>query len=198
MDTVRYIIASLVVVSLPPAIVFWFVVHPFAAFWRGVGPWVTYGVNIGILVGSIVVLWAFRDVLVGTDMGFRQWMLAPSIGLYVASMGLEVSCRKYLKFKILAGLPEVAPQLMTSKLLDQGIYGRVRHPRYLAIALGTLGWALFSGYTGAVAVALGTIPALVLVTVIEERELLERFGDEYAEYRKRVPRLIPRLGRSPT
>lgn len=185
--------ASIVVATLPPAVVYWFIVHPFARFWRGVGPWVTYGVNMSILLGSMAALWLFREVLVGTDMGFRKWMLIPSIGLYMTSIGLEISCRKYLKFKILVGLPEVAPELMESKLLDQGIYGRVRHPRYLAIVFGTLGWALFSGYTGAVIVAIGIIPALVLVTVLEERELLERFGDEYAEYRRRVPRLIPRL-----
>jgi protein-S-isoprenylcysteine O-methyltransferase Ste14 len=193
MDTVRYVVASLVVATLPPAVVFWFIVHPFAPFWRRQGPWVTYGVNMTLLFGSVAALWMFRGVLMGTDMGFRQWMLAPSIGLYLASVGLEVSCRKYLKLKILVGLPEVAPEVMESKLLDQGIYGRVRHPRYLGIGLGTLGWALFSGYTGAVAVAIGTIPALYLVTVFEERELLERFGNEYAEYRTRVPRLIPRL-----
>jgi protein-S-isoprenylcysteine O-methyltransferase Ste14 len=193
MDFARYIIASLVVVTLPPAVVFWLIVHPFAGFWRGVGPWVTYGVNFTLLFASVVLLWSYRDLLVGTDMGFRPWMLAPSIGLYLASVGLEVSCRKYLKFKTLVGLPEVAPERMESVLLDQGIYARVRHPRYLGIILGLLGWSLFSGYTGAVVVALGTIPGLGLVTFFEERELLERFGDEYAEYRARVPRLIPRL-----
>jgi protein-S-isoprenylcysteine O-methyltransferase Ste14 len=32
-----------------------------------------------------------------------------------------------------------------------------------------------------------------LVVYVEEPELLERFGDRYAEYRRRVPRWIPGL-----
>lgn len=196
MDTARFVIASLVVATLPPTIGYWLVVHGFSRFWRDVGPWVAFGVNLTLLLSAVGVLWMFRGVLVGSDMGFRPWTVAPSIGLYLASIGLDINCRKYLKFKILIGLPEIAPDRMESRLLDQGIYGRVRHPRYLAIALGLLGWAVFSGYTGAVVVALGAFPALYLVTVLEERELLERFGDEYVEYQRRVPRLVPRIGRS--
>jgi protein-S-isoprenylcysteine O-methyltransferase Ste14 len=29
--------------------------------------------------------------------------------------------------------------------------------------------------------------------VFEERELVERFGEEYRKYQRRVPQLIPRL-----
>ena len=182
---------------MPPAVIYWLIIHPFAGFWRRMGPWVTFGINIPLLLGQVVVLWRIRDALIGTDMGFQSWMLIPSIGLYMASIGVEIRCRKYLKFKVLVGMPEVAPDLIESKLLDQGIYGRIRHPRYLGIILGVTGWALFSNYTGAVLVALGTIPALYLVTLFEERELLERFGEDYREYRERVPRLVPRLGQRP-
>jgi len=34
-----------------------------------------------------------------------------------------------------------------------------------------------------------------LLLVLEERELLDRFGDAYREYQRDVPRLIPRLRR---
>jgi len=37
-------------------------------------------------------------------------------------------------------------------------------------------------------VALG----LHLVTVLEERELVSRFGDAYREYQHRAPRFVPR------
>ena len=44
-----------------------------------------------------------------------------------------------------------------------------------------------SAYLGAVIVSLARIPGLYLVTVLEEREVVERFGDEYLRYRDRVP-----------
>jgi len=37
MDTFRYVLAVMLVISLPPAIAYWFVIHPFAALWRRVG-----------------------------------------------------------------------------------------------------------------------------------------------------------------
>jgi protein-S-isoprenylcysteine O-methyltransferase Ste14 len=79
-------------------------------------------------------------------------------------------------------------------VLSEGIYGRVRHPRYVAIVIGTLGWALFVNYVGVYILAVLTVPAICLVAVLEERELLERFGEEYARYRDRVPPFLPRLG----
>jgi protein-S-isoprenylcysteine O-methyltransferase Ste14 len=66
----------------------------------------------------------------------------------------------------------------------------------------TLGTAL--AYLG-VAISLGSISALglgliypvgilIYIKLIEERELEERFGPEYLEYKKRTPFLIPSLG----
>ena len=37
------------------------------------------------------------------------------------------------------------------------------------------------------------VPILHLVVLLEERELLERFGDAYRDYAGRVPRYVPRL-----
>ena len=67
----------------------------------------------------------------------------------------------------------------------------------------TLGTAIF--YLG-VAIWLGSISAvglgliypvgiLIYIKLIEERELEERFGSEYLEYKKSTPFLIPSLGK---
>jgi protein-S-isoprenylcysteine O-methyltransferase Ste14 len=34
-----------------------------------------------------------------------------------------------------------------------------------------------------------------MVVLLEERELLDRYGPEYAAYTRRVPRFVPRLRR---
>jgi protein-S-isoprenylcysteine O-methyltransferase Ste14 len=67
----------------------------------------------------------------------------------------------------------------------------------------TLGTTLF--YLG-IAIWLGSISAvglglvypvgiLIYIKLVEERELEERFGSEYLEYKKRTPFLIPRIGK---
>ena len=44
MDTVRYVIALLIVITLPFSFLFWLLIHPFAGFWRRLGPAITYTV----------------------------------------------------------------------------------------------------------------------------------------------------------
>jgi protein-S-isoprenylcysteine O-methyltransferase Ste14 len=54
-------------------------------------------------------------------------------------------------------------------------------------------YALLTNYLATRVLYLLALPALYAVVRLEERELRERFGAAYAEYCRRVPRLIPRL-----
>ncbi|MBI2354642.1 MAG: isoprenylcysteine carboxylmethyltransferase family protein [Deltaproteobacteria bacterium] len=76
------------------------------------------------------------------------------------------------------------PQLITS-----GCYGIVRHPLYLLtiLFLGlnpvmTARWLLLT---------ILSVIYFVSGALIEERRLVEQFGDEYRRYRQRVPFMIP-------
>ena len=80
-------------------------------------------------------------------------------------------------------------------LITSGPYYWVRHPMYLALALGVIGNALIadSGYLAIV----GTAAFLVVVarTRIEERNLVACFGRDYEAYMKTTGRFLPRIGR---
>jgi protein-S-isoprenylcysteine O-methyltransferase Ste14 len=78
-------------------------------------------------------------------------------------------------------------------LITTGPYRYVRHPFYLAVALGVMGWSLvmanwFILLSGAMVVAFQ-----MARTRIEEKKLVERFGVEYQDYMRRVGRFFPRL-----
>ena len=64
----------------------------------------------------------------------------------------------------------------------------VRHPTYLSHTLMLLGVFLVTGVasTGVVTV-LDVLVVNTMIIPLEERELAARFGEEYEEYRKRVP-----------
>jgi protein-S-isoprenylcysteine O-methyltransferase Ste14 len=44
-----------------------------------------------------------------------------------------------------------------------------------------------------VALAVGAVPVVAFVRLYEEPALLRKFGAEYEEYRRNVPRWLPRL-----
>jgi protein-S-isoprenylcysteine O-methyltransferase Ste14 len=74
-------------------------------------------------------------------------------------------------------------------LVTSGWYAHVRHPLYLYSTLFlllnpvmTAQWALLT---------LFSVTYFIVGGVIEERRLLNEFGDEYRRYRQRVPFLIP-------
>lgn len=79
------------------------------------------------------------------------------------------------------------------RLHTSGPYGVTRHPIYTGLLGMLLGSALLTG-SGQVIVLVPV--GLVLFSVkihFEERLLTATFGDEYTDYRRRVPQLVPGL-----
>jgi protein-S-isoprenylcysteine O-methyltransferase Ste14 len=103
---------------------------------------------------------------------------------------------RQLKMSTLLGFPELAPHRYPRVLLTDGVYGRIRHPRYAEVLLGYAGFACLSNYLAAYGVVGFLVVAILALIPIEERELAQQFGAAYEEYRRRVPALIPRLGRA--
>lgn len=196
-DLARYYLALVVLVSVPGAVLFWFPIHPFAAFWRRAGAGFAYLVGFGVMIAAGVLLFLFRGPLLAVDFGASRATAGAGVVLLVISAVVRQQWRKQLKISILFGLPELAPDRYPPKLLTEGIYARVRHPRYLEFSLGGMAAALFCNYPAAYVAVLVTIAGLALLVPFEERELEARFGDDFREYRRRVPAILPRLGRQP-
>jgi protein-S-isoprenylcysteine O-methyltransferase Ste14 len=81
------------------------------------------------------------------------------------------------------------------KLVTTGIYHYIRHPQYVGFLLITLGmnvWWL-------TIITLALWPILVIVyyklAKTEEKDAEEQFGEEFLEYKRRVPGWIPRIRR---
>ncbi|MGD2069965.1 MAG: isoprenylcysteine carboxylmethyltransferase family protein [Gemmatimonadota bacterium] len=197
MDSVRYIIGVLLVVGLPPALIWWFVVHPFVGFWRRVGVKATLAV---MTVMSLTVMWGLflvREPLLGADLGTHWTLVTVGAVLLAAAAFVGYQRRRHLTVAILAGVPELerGPERRGS-LLTEGPYARVRHPRYVEVVLAVFGYAFISNHAGAYLMALAALPVLHAIVLLEERELLDRFGSQYDEYRRNVPRYLPRWERS--
>ncbi len=81
-----------------------------------------------------------------------------------------------------------------SRLVNHKIYNLLRHPAYAALQFIAFGLALLDGSWAALAGALAfSLGLWGWVRLVEEKELIERFGASYLEYRQRVPAFWPRL-----
>lgn len=77
------------------------------------------------------------------------------------------------------------------ELVVSGPYALVRHPIYTGLLLAIVGSALARGeWRGVLAVAIAWA-ALWRKLRLEERWMVEAFGERYEGYRQRVPALIP-------
>lgn len=84
------------------------------------------------------------------------------------------------------------PIMPTQRLLTGGPYRYCRNPMVLGTVLGYLGLSIAAAtVSGAAAVLLFGGLLLVYVKGIEEKELAERFGQDYVAYAQEVPFIIP-------
>ena len=197
MDSVRHFLAVLELVVLPPAACSWLVIHPYTRWWRTVGAVRTYMTLVLLWLVASVLLFQIRHLLIGRDLGTNWGLIAISSIFFAGMTALELQYWKHLSVSTLIGLPELSrPEQRKGKLLREGIYGVVRHPRYLSALVSLVGIALVSNYIGLYILVLLLFQVGYLTIVLEERELVERFGDAYRQYQREVPRLIPRFRRT--
>ena len=80
------------------------------------------------------------------------------------------------------------------RIVDSSIYGVLRHPLYAGALRLVIGLALLNG-NGNSLTFIFFLPILLFgwLRLVEEKELIERFGQSYLDYRKRVPAFWPRL-----
>ena len=80
------------------------------------------------------------------------------------------------------------------QLVTKGVYRRIRHPMYLSLLIFSAGNALaLPNYIAGPAMLVAMLVLIAIRVGLEERMLLEEFGEEYEAYRKRSHRLIPGL-----
>jgi protein-S-isoprenylcysteine O-methyltransferase Ste14 len=80
------------------------------------------------------------------------------------------------------------------RVVKEGLYRYIRHPGYVGTILSQLSLPLILGsWSGTVIMVLALLPFLIIRIRIEERTLLEAFGEEYRQYMLSTGRFLPRI-----
>ena len=144
-----------------------------------------FGAGLYLLFGSSPILSAaswINQTLVTT--------LATAIcGLLIALAGISISI--WARFVLDGNWSGAAALKQDHCLVRTGPYAVTRHPIYTGFLLAITGCALERGLVRSfLAVAFCTL-GLWLKTKVEERLMVQLFGEQYLRYRREVPRLIP-------
>ncbi len=80
------------------------------------------------------------------------------------------------------------------RIVRKGLYKYLRHPSYTGYLLGNMGLGVaLSNWLSVVIIFVPILAASLYRISVEERALLESFGDEYFEYAKGTKRLLPKV-----
>ena len=109
------------------------------------------------------------------------------VGLYIFS-GLIFGMLPMVEFRKKGGVKKGRSYIHTTKLVDTGIYSIVRHPQYVTFMMFAIAGILLFQHWIVVCLGVPVIPLTYVDLMNADKEGLEKFGDEYRSYMKRVPR----------
>jgi len=152
--------------------------------------WIEWVTSVEPLLLLVVGAWLFGSIGIPESPTVSR-TIAGVLGAALVVIGWVVIIWTFLSWpSIFAG----HGVLRGHRLITTGAYGVVRHPVYLGAILIWVGLALaFTHVVTFALAALYEIPIYLLYLRSEEAMMLESFGDQYRDYRRRVPRLLPRF-----
>ena len=147
-----------------------------------------------LIVGTyfVAVPWALRKAaawLAPALPGAMAWpYVRVPLGVAICALGAYVAARGYM---VLAHMGKNWPGGRTMYLVDTNTYRFIRHPVFWGYTVFWVGRSIIAGSWSLLA-ATGLLAAgFAVVAALEERELAQRFGDDFLEYRRSVGAVIP-------
>ena len=118
-----------------------------------------------------------------------EWLRWTGAGLFVAHALLLA----WTLHSLGRNLTDTVVTRKEHTIVTTGPYRWVRHPFYVSVLILVLSNALLAANWFIFGCGLVLLTMISLRTRIEERKLMERFGDEYRRYKERTGAFFPRL-----
>lgn len=137
---------------------------------------------IGLFFSGFLVENKFYNGTIGV-LGWMVWIF-----------GLLLAFAPNVVFKRRGGVKQGKSYIHTTKLVDDGIYGIIRHSQYTGGIVIAFSMCLIAQTWLTYLLSLIAISTTYLSMILEEKDLIRKFGSQYREYMKKVPRMNILLG----
>jgi protein-S-isoprenylcysteine O-methyltransferase Ste14 len=115
------------------------------------------------------------------------------VGLYVIS-GLVFGWLPVIEFHKKGRIKSGKSYIHTTQLVDTGIYSIVRHPQYVTFILWAIAGMLLFQHWIVVVLGIPIFPFTYMDLIKADKDAIEKFGESYKSYMKKVPRTNFLLG----
>jgi protein-S-isoprenylcysteine O-methyltransferase Ste14 len=147
-----------------------------------------------LLVPAAVGGW-IPFLIAGSAEPARAWTAGRVLGLLLVVLGWSILLWCTFEF-VQRGRGTPSPQSAPTQLVSSGLFRFVRNPMYVGVVTAIGGIALAKHSWGAAIYGAAVALAFHLrVVLYEEPRLTREFGASFDEYRRRVPRWLPRFSR---
>lgn len=149
--------------------------------------------NIMITIPGIILWISYRwGFFASQSIGFSTIGVVSGLAFIVGGFYYAIRSVRDLTSLGEDGTP--APWDPPKQLVVKGIYQHTRNPMVTGISFVLLGEAsVFGSLPLGFWFLLWIVSNLIYTPLIEEPELERRFGDPYRQYKKQVPRWLPRI-----
>jgi protein-S-isoprenylcysteine O-methyltransferase Ste14 len=188
MDVLSIVATVLACLYLPvPFIMSWF--HLFDGVWKYMGPW-SYLLHVPAYIALVVATASMHETWRESAWPWHPALAALGAVTVAGAFALLFATHASLGLRTAIAIPQVT-RSRDRTLIETGVYAHIRHPRYTVLIVGSLGNFLLTGYELLLAAFCLTTAATIVMTHLEERELVDHFGTAYRRYRERVPAFFP-------
>lgn len=113
------------------------------------------------------------------------------LGVVLAGGGALIIINAFTTYSLKEFVGVHLTDRMENGLRTTGVFGWVRHPVYLGTLMFFAGFILWNPTTGNILTYLLVWVYLVIGIKLEEKKLVEEFGEDYLKYQQEVPGLLP-------
>jgi protein-S-isoprenylcysteine O-methyltransferase Ste14 len=146
---------------------------------------------IDVIPSTFASLLFISQIIVGiyllSDVSQIKILAYIGVGLYIFS-GCVFGMLPTFEFRKKGGVKKGKSYIHTTKVVDTGIYSIVRHPQYVTFILWAIAGMLLFQHWIVILLGIPVIPLIYIDLVKADKDAIEKFGDNYKQYMKKVPR----------